>query len=485
MPVGTGLNQVPTQIREVTSLAASGAGSLAEALSTPLNGAGCVIDFDVAGNINRIGMADLVIDQPGVQVRGETAPGEGINLVGCGVRVKRSGVVLSHFRIVPGDKPGLPGADNRDSLGIEGESQPVEDIAIRGMTFAYAVDGLVDLWSTTVKRVTIEDCIFAEALHASIHPEGAHSTALLLGQAAKDVLVSRNLFVSSAYRMPAICGGVTGAFVNNFIYNTKNKNWEFYTSTSAALFDLIGNVVQVGPSSPYTRTSPTGKFEVVQSGVHSGSRCYKTDNLTTVHPDLVAQDARFGQFNAFPDSTPGLTALGFALYSASANVTLPMTPMAASAVKAYVLANAGPKDANGALRNSVLETRIRAEALDGKTGSFKNTVPAAEAAYFGFPSQPPLTYGGIDDTAILAAIKAAAEARYPNNQTTDTTLTPDVTYSVLTPLVTSLQGIGAGQPLSNVDAVRDIAISIAAEAEALVESIDRQRANNGKPSWQG
>ena len=501
MPVGSSLNQVPTQIREVTTLAPSGSGSLHEAITTPHNGAGCVIDFDVAGNINRIGMADLVIDQPGVQVRGETAPGEGINVVGCGVRVKRSGTVLTNFRIVPGDKGGnVPSPDNRDSIGLEGESAPIEDVLIQGMTMAYAIDGLMDLYSTKIKRVSILDCIFAEPLDASTHPSGAHSTALLISK-GEDVLVARNLFAHWRYRAPAVRGPSNVGFVNNLMYNPRDALWQLYGSDAnqtggTVLMALIGNHAMMGRDCPWYRTNPPGFFEVAQSGMSSfnQSRVYKSDNLTTSHNDFIVGNAGLGitahsqyaNANAWPDTTPVVSALGYTLMSATNPVDLgSYVPMAASAVKAYVLANAGPKTASGALRNSILETRIRAEVSDGRLGNLKNTVPAAEAAYFGFPSPPPLTYTDISDSAILAEIKAAAETRYPNNETTDTTLTPDVSYAALSPLVASLQGVGTGQPMSNVDAIRAIAVSIGAEAEALVESIDRQRANNTKPFWQG
>lgn len=499
MPVGTSLNQVPTQIREVTTLAPTGAGSLHEAITTPHNGAGCTIDFDVAGNINRIGMADLTIDQPGVQIRGETAPGEGINLVGCGYRVKRSGIVLSNHRVVPGDKGGnVPSPDNRDCIGLEGESQPVEDILIEGMTLPYAIDGAIDLYSSNrIKRVTIRRCIIAEALDASIHPSGSHSTGLLISK-GEDVLVQENLFAHLRLRNPAIRGTSNVALVNNLYYNCADQHWQLYAGDAnqtggTVLLAIIGNVAIVGRNMPWWRAA--GHYEPLVSGMSAfpATRIYMSDNETKWHSDFVNGNAGLGitarsQYlttDAFPTNTAVMQGLGYSIMSATNVVDLgSVVPMAKALVQAHVLANAGPRRADGTLRDSILETRLRAEVVDGRTGTLKNTVPAAEAAYFGFPSPPPPVYTDIDDTAILAAIKAEAETRYPNNQTTDTTLVPSSTRTAVLPLLDVLN-VGTGQPLATVDAVRAAALSGAAELEALVESIDRQRANNSKPYWQG
>lgn len=490
MPVGTGLNQVPTQLREVTSLAADGAGSFAAAIADNAGGAGVVVDFDTAGNIDRIGMPDLLITSPGIHIRGENAPGEGINLVGSGLRVKASNTVVSGFRIVPGDVGTMPSPSNRDCLGIEGEAQDVHDVLVRWMTFAYSVDGLLDFWSTRIRRLTVEDCIFAEPLDASTHPSGNHSTALLVGKGGEDILIRRNLFAHWRYRTPAIRGPFNGAFINNLLYNGNDRIWQLYGADTDApggtiLLALIGNHHQVGPQTPKYRTNPPGFYEPCQSGMSAfpASRVYMSDNTDVVASGLT--DPKYQQARAWPTTTPVIAGLGYALMTGTNPVDMTgLSPMASGAVKAYVLANAGPRRADGTLRDSILETRIRAEVTDGAIGSLKNTVPAAEAAYFGFPSPPSLTYGDIDDTAILAAIKAEAEARYADNATTDTTLLPSATHAAITSLMDALN-VGAGQPLATVEAVRAAALSIGAEAEALVESIDRQRANNSKPFWQG
>jgi len=394
MPVGTGAYQVPTQTRRVTTLAPAGSGSLAEAISTDAIRAGAVIEFDVAGNINRINMSDLIINQPGIQIMGETAPGNGVNLVGCGIRMKSNGGILSGFRIIAGDKNGIPSPDNRDCIGVEGEGQPIEDITIRNMTMAYSIDGLLDLYSTRIKRVSIIDNIFAEPLDASTHPSGNHSTALLISKGT-DVLVARNLFVHWRYRSPAIRGPSNVGFVNNLLYNPRDALWLLYGSDSnqtggTILAAFIGNHAMMGLNCPWFRTSPVGFFEVAQSNmsVWTSSRVYLNDNITTSAQALIDAHSQYSNANAWPTSTPVLDGLGYTIMTNSNPIDLgSLTPMASSAVKAYVLANAGPKDTGGVLRSTLLETRIRSEVTNGATGTLKDTVPAAEAAYFGFRMQ--------------------------------------------------------------------------------------------------
>jgi len=498
MSVGTGINQVLAPVREVTSLAPTGPDSLEAALTADTMGAGAIIDFDVAGNNNGIGLPDMVVTQPGIQIRGETAPGDGYNVVGRAIRLKASGGVLSGLRFAAGDVPGIPNPENRDCAGLEGEAQPIRDILIRGNTFAYSLDGLFDFWSTQIERVTVENNIFAEPLDASIHPSGSHATALLIGKGGTDILIKGNLFAHGRYRHPAIRGPANVALVNNLYYNCADQHWQLYGADTGAaggtiLLAIVGNHAIVGRNMPYWRAA--GHYEPIHSGMSAfpDSRVYMDDNITTWHADFVNGNAGLGitarsQYlttNAFPTNTAGMQALGYALISGSNPVDMTgLSPMAASAVQAYVLANAGPRDSSGALRDSILEARIRAEVSDGRIGTLKNTIPAAEAAYFGFPSPPPLTYGDIDDTAILNAIGDEAETRYADNEITDTTLLPSVTRTAILALLDALN-VGEGQPLVTVEAVRAAALSIGAESEALVESIDRQRANNTKPYWQG
>ena len=393
MSVGTGLNIVHDQTRTVTSLAPEGDGSLYAAITTPLSGASCKIEFANSGNINRIGYPVIQCEQPGILIAGETSP-EGINLVGSGLAIKRSEWEVRNFRVIPGDRSAIPSPENRDCVGLEGESQPIEDIRIKGMTFAYALDGLLDMFSTRIQRVTIEDCIFAEPLDISPyqpHSSGAHSTALLISKGT-DVLVQNCLFAHWRYRAPAIRGPSSVAFVNNLMYNVRDAVWQLYGSDASQtggtiLACFIGNHAKMGLNCPWFRTSPVGFFEVAQSNMNiwNQSRVYLDDNITTSAAALVAAQPRYSLANAWPSTTPVVQGFNYPLMSNTNPIDMgSVVPMSVGLVEGYVLENAGPRDAEGNLRDCPLETRIRAETLGGVTGTLKNTVPPAEALYFGF-----------------------------------------------------------------------------------------------------
>lgn len=380
MPVGYGTSFVPTQLRKVTNLNPSGSGSLHEALTTPAYGAGVIVTTEgLSGSINRINQPDIQIDNDRTTLAGDNST---VTLIGSGFRVKCSDFEMRQFRTLPGDEPGIPSPDNRDAIGIEGNVVP-QRIRIRNCTLGWSIDGLIDIWpgSSLVapKSITIEDCILAEALANSLHSSGTHSTAILLGPSSTDILLARNLISGITHRGPAIHAGSNVSIVNQLYYNTESV-YELYDSASmgswtGAKVDLIGNHCIWGPSSPWWRAAPG--VTIVNGTLAANTKVYYNDNINSVHASLLAAHANYANLNGF-NTTPA-TNLTF---TATANNTLPagFTPMASSAVKAYVLANAGPTN------RTVFENRIVAEVANGTTGSIKNTPITSEKEYFGFPA---------------------------------------------------------------------------------------------------
>lgn len=86
------------KIIRVTTLAASGAGSLAEALATP---GPRVIEFALGGVID-LGGRSLRVAEPYVTIAGETAPSPGLTLIGGGMGITTHDVIVRHLRIRPG-----------------------------------------------------------------------------------------------------------------------------------------------------------------------------------------------------------------------------------------------------------------------------------------------------------------------------------------------------------------------------------------------
>ena len=82
----------------MTTLAADGPGSLAEALRT----AGPrIVVFEVAGVID-LKLQELRITEPFLTVAGQTAPSPGITLIRGGLTIATHDVVVRHLRIRPG-----------------------------------------------------------------------------------------------------------------------------------------------------------------------------------------------------------------------------------------------------------------------------------------------------------------------------------------------------------------------------------------------
>ena len=86
------------QILRVTTLAADGPGSLAEAVNTP---GPRIVVFEVGGVID-LGVQTLRITEPYLTIAGQTAPAPGITLIRGGVDIATHDVIVRHIRVRPG-----------------------------------------------------------------------------------------------------------------------------------------------------------------------------------------------------------------------------------------------------------------------------------------------------------------------------------------------------------------------------------------------
>lgn len=392
MAVGTALPDSYyefTNIRYVTNLNGSGAGSLRDAVEGIADTAGYKIVFLVAGVINLIGTGEITTSRNNINIAGETAPGKGITVIGSTIRIKSRNVRMAGIRICPGDNPTNGGLGNRDCVGIEGNAQP-QDVLVEYCTFAYSLDGLLDLWGggtagTHPSRVTIRKCFFIEPLANSVHPEGGHSTGLLIGSLTADLLVYKCVFANFSYRAPAIGYGVNVALVNCLTYNWSGHTWQMYGSggseTAPSFISFYGCVTRLGPSTP-NRALPG--FDFTNGTPGPGWSIYYDDCQTVVHPTLAAANPTWSSYNAYPTSGGGLEDAGYNMIAASPNVTLPsglsITP--SSSLETTIFDDIGPR------RWSSLENRITAEVQDGTLGSIKDQIPDVQRQEFEFPAKP-------------------------------------------------------------------------------------------------
>lgn len=234
-----------------------------------------IIRFAVAGVIRL--ERPLWIRQSWVTIAGETAPSPGITLWAAPVRIRAHDVIVRHLRIRVGDGPGAA-PDDRDGIAIAGEheGQPASrNILIDHCSVSWAIDENVSLWFPDIRAVTIRHSIIAEGLNRSLHSKGSHSTGLLVGSGAQDVVIQGNLFAHNRWRNPVLTEGVTAVVVNNLIYDGGDTAVHFYDNKDKplpTLVSIVGNVVRKGPSSK-------GVFDMWgQGGPSPGSRVYLEDN---------------------------------------------------------------------------------------------------------------------------------------------------------------------------------------------------------------
>jgi hypothetical protein len=268
------------------------------------------------------------IRNPYLTVAGQTAPSPGITLKGATLAIKTHDVLLQHLRIRVGDGPGYD-PENRDGIGIENDdgARDVHDVVIDHCSISWAIDGNVDFWFDGVRDTTISNSIISEALQDSLHPEGSHSTAMLIGKHVSRVSVHHSLFAHNNRRNPFIQADTETELVNNAFYNWKEGCTSLLSDEdSEPLFcNIIGNYYKPGPNSHEDHrpiwVSGSGTSHVyVEGNIGPGRESDAGDDW-----DIVAGDSATCQ-----SSTPAVTRTVLTTHSASQAYDL-------------VLANAGAR----------------------------------------------------------------------------------------------------------------------------------------------
>lgn len=251
------------KVIRVTTLAARGPGSLAEALETtgPRR-----IEFAVGGTID-LGGRSLRLALPHVTLAGETAPEPGITLVNGGLGVLTHDVIVRHLRIRPGAgaRPKKSGWEV-DGLATGGGAR---DVIVDHCSLTWATDENLsasgprfegpapDDWRrNTSHRVTFSHCLIGEGLHDSTHAKGPHSKGSLIHDNATDIAIVGNLYISNEDRNPFFKGGARGVVVNNFIHNPGKRVMQFALNPGEwtgyewqrGVMVIAGNVARHGPS---------------------------------------------------------------------------------------------------------------------------------------------------------------------------------------------------------------------------------------------
>lgn len=346
----------------VTTLAAEGPGSLREALAAP--GPRTIV-FEVGGVIDI--RESLVITEPFATVAGQTAPEPGITIIGAGLVVTTHDVLIQHLRIRVGNRLDGPDPGGRDGIGVVGTpdgQREVCNVVIDHCSVSWAIDEGASTWHPGVRDVTFRQCIIAENLSRSIHPEREHSKGLLIGDHTRRIAVIGNLFAHNMRRSPLIKGDVSALLVNNFVYNPGSDIIHFSDPEDGggSLAAIIGNVLLPGPD---TRLKPM--IHMLFSSKRT-CRVYASDNLVAGARGwefAVAQLKRGCAVDAAPVAIEGLE------------------PLPGGEVQDWVLTCAG---ARPAFRDET-DRRI-VESVLTETGSIIDS----QEEVGGFPHPPPASH---------------------------------------------------------------------------------------------
>jgi hypothetical protein len=279
------------RIIKVTTLAASGPGSLAEAIAA--TGPRIVV-FEVGGVID-MGGKPLKIEQPFLTLAGQTAPDPGITVIKAETTIATHDVVIQHLAFRPGEfgRPKKGGGDQDGISGIGG----ARDVIVDHCSFSWATDENLsasgprfegstpeDWRRATSHRITYSHNLIYESLSNSVHEKGEHSKGSLIHDNTSQVLLYGNVYVSNKQRSALFKGGAQGAMVNNYIsnpgdravhYNLLAHEWAGKPWQNGRL-TLVGNAMRHGPSTvpgtPFFMMLGQGDLEL-----------HMTDNLAHDH----------------------------------------------------------------------------------------------------------------------------------------------------------------------------------------------------------
>jgi hypothetical protein len=302
MPTVPTATAVPTQttqklfkVLKVTSLADSGAGTLRDCVVQSFPRV-CV--FEVSGRISLA--TDLLVTQPDLVVAGQTAPSPGIMITNGGFNIQSHDVRIEHLALRPGD--GSAGTDPAVRRAVTVQGLVAYNVSLKNLSMSWGVDSNMTAVGP-VENVTVQDSIIAEALWRSIHPLGARSNGVLVGEKARGMVFVGNLLASNVDRNIRWKYDTRGEMINNVIYgwggttnwNTTNIS-DLENKDIGVYLDVIGNVYQAGPS------GLKDAYAVYTENTPSGTRLYVSDNIAPKISNVESQ-YRWGS-RLFPGPTP-------------------------------------------------------------------------------------------------------------------------------------------------------------------------------------
>ena len=222
---------------KVTTLAATGAGSLQWALNQP--GPRFIV-FAVSGVI----AGDVHIPHGDVTLAGQTAPGAGLTINGHLYTTyggAYGNIIIRHLRVraPPADAQWPPA--QHDAI----QFSTVHTWILDHVDVSHGIDENVDLWGGAAD-VTVQWSAITFPVYGGGHPDGpAHNYGLLAGPGGGRISIHHNLFVHTKARTPALAEGPADV-INNVVYNGR-EGFVHHNPVNGD-FNIAGNLYLDGPS---------------------------------------------------------------------------------------------------------------------------------------------------------------------------------------------------------------------------------------------
>ncbi len=385
------------QVLRVTTLAASGPGSFAQAVATP---GPRIVVFEVGGVID-LDRQEVRITEPFLTIAGQTAPQPGITLIRGGLVLATHDVVVQHLRI----RPGTTGLAPRAGLDFDAitTQRGAFDVIVDHCSLTWATDENLSASSTRFageterdwmreasRRITFSNNLLAEGLANATHAKGEHSKGSLIHDHVNQVLIVGNLYAHNYERNPLFKGGARGQVLNNLIYNPGQRavhynliaeEWLGREPYSAGEMVLRGNVLRAGPS-----TESLAFFMIGGSG---DMALFAEDNLAV---DRIGEPLpQQGRYTTAP--------IALTVMPAAPDLPYGVRLLPSAQVQDAVVANAGARPWD----RDDIDRRIVADVIEGR-GRIINH----EDEVGGYPTHPPTTQAFVPadwDLATMAPLK--------------------------------------------------------------------------------
>ncbi|MDF2657612.1 MAG: hypothetical protein K0Q94_403 [Paenibacillus sp.] len=325
-------------VYEVTNLNDSGPGSFREAVSQGNR----TIVFRVGGTIEL--NSPLTITSSNLTIAGQTAPGDGIAVIGRPVQLSNTdNVIMRHMRFRLGDRNNL----EADTFYMGNST----NIIIDHCSFLWGVDEVFSAYPN--ESVTVQWSVIGEALNTSVHSKGSHGFGGIWGSGTS---YHHNLITHNSDRNPRFMTYMEPPYPNDRLIDLRNNviyDWGSVTSHSGQGldFNMVNNYYKWGPSTQTARknmifTGGENSTAHISGNYMDGSAAVTADNmLGVINPGATVtfSPAEVPRSSAYPTTsvTTHTAEQAYELVLADAGATLPKRDSADARVMAQVQERTG------------------------------------------------------------------------------------------------------------------------------------------------